>query len=288
MFGADAAAGVRASVRCPAWAGSPSAAGQAHRLRGGPSYRTRICRYGQGAPAHPSTSSSSTQFQGDAPRDHHHCQQPHLPHSDDACRGDHRRRNNMSIVPRIRATFQEAGVPTLMVTTKDRLRRLLGNGGVSSVSVEKAPGAGLPEYGVEDLEALVGEPAPGIYDPRASRRRTWRVGRRGLHHRYHRRPRHEQQALRGRGAESALPRRHPARCSCAHRCHRPSHHRSLHEAPRCARVIRLALPSRGTPAGGPRHPASARSVTGPLADRYHANTLRNRDLHDLLLNNVTE
>jgi phosphonoacetate hydrolase len=71
--------------------------------------------------------------------------------------------------PSIHAAFEKAGVPTLTVTTKDKLRLLLGNGGVPSISVEKAPGNGLPEYGIDDLEGLVGEPAPGIYDPDASR-----------------------------------------------------------------------------------------------------------------------
>ncbi len=70
--------------------------------------------------------------------------------------------------PSIHAEFHAAGIRTLMVTTKDKLRRLLGNGGVPSVSVEKAAGAGLPEYGIDDLEALVGEPAPGVYEPSAS------------------------------------------------------------------------------------------------------------------------
>ncbi|MEV0945048.1 alkaline phosphatase family protein [Rhodococcus sp. NPDC049939] len=70
--------------------------------------------------------------------------------------------------PSIHARFKEAGVPTLMVTTKDKLRQLLGNGGVPSVSVERAAGAGIPEYGIESVEGLVGEPAPGVYDPLAS------------------------------------------------------------------------------------------------------------------------
>ncbi|GAA5051886.1 alkaline phosphatase family protein [Nocardia callitridis] len=70
--------------------------------------------------------------------------------------------------PSIHAAFQEAGVPTLTVTTKDKLRRLLGHGGVPSISVEKAAGTGLPEYDITDLEKLVGLPAPGIYDPLAS------------------------------------------------------------------------------------------------------------------------
>jgi phosphonoacetate hydrolase len=71
-------------------------------------------------------------------------------------------------VTTIHAVLRQVGVPVLMVTAKDKLRRLLGIGGVPSVSVEKAKGAGLPDYGVEDVEELVGERAPGIYDPEAS------------------------------------------------------------------------------------------------------------------------
>jgi phosphonoacetate hydrolase len=70
--------------------------------------------------------------------------------------------------PSIHAVLAERGVPTLMVTAKEKLRRLLGRGGVPSISVEKAPGTGLPEYGVEDLQCLVGAEAPGIYDWNAS------------------------------------------------------------------------------------------------------------------------
>ncbi|MFJ6651465.1 alkaline phosphatase family protein [Microbacterium sp. NPDC091313] len=70
--------------------------------------------------------------------------------------------------PSIHAAFEQAGVRTLMVTTKDKLRRLLGNGGVPSVSVENAAGARLDVYGVDDVEQLVGRPAPGVYDPTAS------------------------------------------------------------------------------------------------------------------------
>lgn len=70
--------------------------------------------------------------------------------------------------PSIHAAFEEAGVPTLMVTTKDKLRLLLGNGGVPSVSAEKAAGTGIPAYGIESIEDAVGEPAPGVYDPLAS------------------------------------------------------------------------------------------------------------------------
>ncbi|MFT2753603.1 alkaline phosphatase family protein [Clavibacter sp. Sh2088] len=70
--------------------------------------------------------------------------------------------------PSIHSAFEAAGVATLMVTTKDKLRLLLGNGGVPSVSVERAAGASLDAYGIDDVEALVGEPAPGVYDPSAS------------------------------------------------------------------------------------------------------------------------
>ena len=70
--------------------------------------------------------------------------------------------------PSIHAALEAAGVPTLMVTTKDKLRRLLANGGVPSVSVEKAAGASLDAYGIDDVEKLIGEAAPGVYDPSAS------------------------------------------------------------------------------------------------------------------------
>jgi phosphonoacetate hydrolase len=71
-------------------------------------------------------------------------------------------------VTTIHAVLRRVGVPVLMVAAKDKLRRLLGIGGVPSVSVEKAKGAGLSDYGVADVEELVGESAPGIYDPEAS------------------------------------------------------------------------------------------------------------------------
>jgi phosphonoacetate hydrolase len=70
--------------------------------------------------------------------------------------------------PSIHSAMQGIGVATLMVTTKDKLRLLLGHGDVPSVSVEKAAGASLPEYGIDDIEAAVGSPAPGIYDWDAS------------------------------------------------------------------------------------------------------------------------
>ncbi|OZM79435.1 alkaline phosphatase family protein [Pseudonocardia sp. MH-G8] len=70
--------------------------------------------------------------------------------------------------PSIHAVLAAHDVPTLMVTTKEKLRRLLGHGGVPSISVEEAAGTGLPAYGVEDLQDLVGVEAPGIYDWDAS------------------------------------------------------------------------------------------------------------------------
>lgn len=70
--------------------------------------------------------------------------------------------------PSIHAAFEAERIPTLTVTAKDKLRLLLGNGGVPAVSVERAAGAGIPQYDVEDIEALVGAPAPGVYDPLAS------------------------------------------------------------------------------------------------------------------------
>ncbi len=83
--------------------------------------------------------------------------------------------------PSIHAAFEAAGVATLMVTTKDKLRLLLGNGGVPSVSVERAAGASLDAYGIDDVEQLVGEPAPGVYEPRASHY-AMRIGLAALRH----------------------------------------------------------------------------------------------------------
>lgn len=68
--------------------------------------------------------------------------------------------------PSIHAELTARDVPTLMVTTKEKLRRLLGHGGVPSVSVEQV--GALPAYGIDDLAALVGSPPPGIYDWDAS------------------------------------------------------------------------------------------------------------------------
>ncbi|MFC9220140.1 alkaline phosphatase family protein [Streptomyces hygroscopicus] len=70
--------------------------------------------------------------------------------------------------PSIHAVLEQHGVPTLMVTAKEKLRRLLGHGGVPSVSVETAGETGLPEYGIPDLPQLLGTELPEIYDWNAS------------------------------------------------------------------------------------------------------------------------
>jgi phosphonoacetate hydrolase len=64
----------------------------------------------------------------------------------------------------IHAALQQAGARVLMVTAKDKLRRLLARGGVPSTSAEKAHELALPELGVSDLCGLVGRRNPGIYD----------------------------------------------------------------------------------------------------------------------------
>jgi phosphonoacetate hydrolase len=66
--------------------------------------------------------------------------------------------------PTIHAGVQQAGARVLMVTAKDKLRRLLGTGGVPSISAERAHELSLPEWGIGDLQELVGRPHPGIYD----------------------------------------------------------------------------------------------------------------------------
>jgi phosphonoacetate hydrolase len=64
--------------------------------------------------------------------------------------------------PTIHAAFAAAGIPVLAVTTKDKLRRLLGAGGVPCVSAERADEQGLD--GIERVGELVLRPKPGIYD----------------------------------------------------------------------------------------------------------------------------
>jgi phosphonoacetate hydrolase len=58
--------------------------------------------------------------------------------------------------------FHAAGVPSLVVTVKDKLRRLLAAPGVPCVSVEKAELHDVPA-GIE-LHELIERPVPGVYD----------------------------------------------------------------------------------------------------------------------------
>jgi phosphonoacetate hydrolase len=64
----------------------------------------------------------------------------------------------------IHAAVKSAGGKVLAVTAKDKLRRLLGSGGVPSVSAERAHELSLPELQIDDLCELVGRRNPGIYD----------------------------------------------------------------------------------------------------------------------------
>src|SRR5450432_336701 len=58
--------------------------------------------------------------------------------------------------------FHAAGVPVLVVTVKDKLRRLLAAPGVPCASVEKAQLHDVPT-GIE-LRELIERPVPGVYD----------------------------------------------------------------------------------------------------------------------------
>src|SRR5689334_1164290 len=64
----------------------------------------------------------------------------------------------------IHAALQAAGKRVLCVTAKDKLRRLLGTGGVPSVSAERADTLSLPELGIDNVASLLPGPKPGIYD----------------------------------------------------------------------------------------------------------------------------
>jgi phosphonoacetate hydrolase len=64
----------------------------------------------------------------------------------------------------VHAALQAAGGRVLMVTAKDKLRRLLGAGNVPSISAERAHEVGLPAFDIADVQPLVGRAHPGIYD----------------------------------------------------------------------------------------------------------------------------
>ena len=66
--------------------------------------------------------------------------------------------------PTIHSVMQAHGVRTLAISAKDKLRKLLGAGGVPSVSAERADECALPASAIENITALVGRPQPRIYD----------------------------------------------------------------------------------------------------------------------------
>lgn len=79
--------------------------------------------------------------------------------------------------PTIFSAFQQAGAKIAVVTAKDKLRRLLGNGlviadgrngGAICFSSEKADEATLTENGIENLLELVGQPLPDVYSAELS------------------------------------------------------------------------------------------------------------------------
>jgi phosphonoacetate hydrolase len=67
----------------------------------------------------------------------------------------------------ILAEMSRAGVRVAAITAKDKLRKMLGHrmsGGIC-FSSEKAADATLAENGIENVEALIGRPAPDMYSP---------------------------------------------------------------------------------------------------------------------------
>ena len=76
--------------------------------------------------------------------------------------------------PTIFKGFQDAGARIAIITAKDKLRRLLGNGlrmgegGAICFSSEKADQATLAENGIEDVVDMVGMPVPPVYSAELS------------------------------------------------------------------------------------------------------------------------
>lgn len=68
----------------------------------------------------------------------------------------------------ILAAAARAGCPSLAVTAKDKLRRLLGAGGVPSISAERADVQSVPGLDGATGAEVLGAPNPGIYDPALS------------------------------------------------------------------------------------------------------------------------
>jgi phosphonoacetate hydrolase len=71
--------------------------------------------------------------------------------------------------PTLFSAFAEAGRSVAVITTKEKLRRLLGHQlkGIC-FSVERAEQATLTEHGIDNIAQLCGGPIPGIYDVQAS------------------------------------------------------------------------------------------------------------------------
>ncbi|VIO71477.1 Phosphonoacetate hydrolase [Bradyrhizobium ivorense] len=67
----------------------------------------------------------------------------------------------------ILAGMSRAGVRVAAVTAKDKLRKMLGHRMESGIcfSSEKGGSATMAENGIQDVEALVGRPAPNMYSP---------------------------------------------------------------------------------------------------------------------------
>jgi phosphonoacetate hydrolase len=68
----------------------------------------------------------------------------------------------------ILAAAARAGCPSLAVTAKDKLRRLLGAGGVPSISAERADVQRVPGLDEATGADVLGAANPGIYDPALS------------------------------------------------------------------------------------------------------------------------
>jgi phosphonoacetate hydrolase len=66
--------------------------------------------------------------------------------------------------PTIYACLARAGALVLAVSAKDKLRRLLGAGGVPSVSAERAAEFGLPQFGVASLPVRGGVSNADVHD----------------------------------------------------------------------------------------------------------------------------
>jgi phosphonoacetate hydrolase len=77
-------------------------------------------------------------------------------------------------VPTLFKAFQDAGAKIVIITAKDKLRRLLGNGltfgqgGAICFSSEKSDAATLAENGIEGVPELVGMDVPPVYSAELS------------------------------------------------------------------------------------------------------------------------